>query len=199
MADLETLRRRICEHPAFQGGPADEDYWLDFLEFTLAKFGTYDFMVEHLADWCERRPEMLYAYIITSKRDRLAWDVLHVLVPRLRTGGKALPPVLAEWWIDATTGVLVKPNVGGKPVHRNTLRDATIASAVNGIHDVTDLPYEFDATKSESPRSACHTVAGRLGMRYGTVRTIWLKHRQLVERARLRGLVPPPRPRERRR
>ena len=66
MADLETLRRRICEHPAFQGGPADEDYWLDFLEFTLAKYGTYDFMVERRADWCERQPEMLYAYIITS-------------------------------------------------------------------------------------------------------------------------------------
>ena len=156
-------------------------------------------MVEHFADWCERQPEMLYAYIITSKRDRLAWDVLHVLVPRLRTGGKALPPVLAEWWIDATTGVLAKPDVGGKPVHRNTMRDATIASAVNGIHDVTDLPYEFDATKSESPRSACHVVADRLGMRYGTVRTIWLKHRQLVERARLLGLVPPSRPRKRRR
>ena len=32
MADFETLRRRIREHHAFQGGEADEGYWLDFLE-----------------------------------------------------------------------------------------------------------------------------------------------------------------------
>ena len=199
MADLEALRRRIRDHPAFGGGPADEGYWLDFLEFTLAKFGTYDSMVEHFADLCERQPEMLHAYIITSQHDRLAWDILHALAPRLRTRGKALPPVLAEWWIDASTGVLAKPKDGGKLVHRNTMRDTTIAAAVNGIRDVTDLPYEFDATKSESPRSACHVVADRLGKPYGTVRTIWLKHRQLVERARLQGLVPPARPRKRRR
>ena len=43
---LAELKRRIRAHPAFHGGPADETYWLDFMEWTLAEFGTYDFRVE---------------------------------------------------------------------------------------------------------------------------------------------------------
>ena len=57
MADVEALKRRIRAHPAFGGGPADEGYWLDFLEFTLAKFESYEFMVDCLADSCERQPK----------------------------------------------------------------------------------------------------------------------------------------------
>ena len=48
-----------------------------------------------------------------------------------------------------------------------------ILAAVNGIHDVSGLPYDFDEPKSGEPRTACHAVAERLGMPFTTVRTIW--------------------------
>lgn len=198
MDDVEALKRRIRAHPAFGGGPADEGYWLDFLEFTLAKFGSYEFMVERLADSCERQPETLAAYIVASENDRLTWDALYALVPRLPANGRAVPPSLNDWWLDATTGVRQRPKKGGKVKHRNRMRDLTIVAAVNGIRDVTDLPFEFDERKSGEPRSACHVVAERLGMRYATVRTIWRKNRAIVDRARAHELVPPGRERTRR-
>ena len=53
---LAELKRRIRAHPAFHGGPADETYWLDFMEWTLAEFGTYDFRIEWLADNLKHHP-----------------------------------------------------------------------------------------------------------------------------------------------
>ena len=198
MADVEALKRRIRAHPAFGGGPADEGYWLDFLECTLAKFGSYEFMVDCLADSCERQPETLAAYIVVSEHDRLTWDALHALVPRLRADGKDVPPALRDWCMDVATGVSKRPKQGGKVKWRNRARDISIVAAVNGIRDVTDLPFEFDEPKSREPRSACHVVAERLDMKYPTVRTIWRKNRSIVDRAREHGLVPPGRGRTRR-
>ena len=62
MDDVEVLKRRIRAHPAFQVGPADENYWLDFLEVTLEEFGSYEFMIEQLADSLEQHPEKLPLY-----------------------------------------------------------------------------------------------------------------------------------------
>ena len=198
--ERDVLLRKIREHPAFHGnGPADEEYWLDYMQLTLAEFGTYEFMVECFADWCERDTKMLAAYIIVSEKDRLAWDALHVLVPRLRTGGKVVPPLLVEWWLDVTTGILKKPKKGGKPVQRNSNEQATIAAAVNGIREVSGIPYYSDERNDAEPHTACHVVAERLGMPYTTVRSIWLKMQPLVKRAQENGLVPPPRPKKRRR
>jgi len=119
-------------------------------------------------------------------------------VPRLRADGRAVPPPLNDWWLDATTGVRQRPKKGGKVSYRNHMRDLSIVTAVNGIRDVTDFPFEFDERKSGEPRSACHVVAEKLGMRYATVRTIWRKNRSIVDRAREHGLVPPGRGRTRR-
>ena len=198
MGDLEALKLRIRAHPAFQGGPADEDYWLDFMEFTLEEFASYEFMIERLADSLERHPEKLPAYLYGSEKVRVFWDVLHALVPRLWRGGKVVFPALIEWWMDATTGALVKPKRGGKDVYKNTMRDVTIVAAVNGIREVSGIPYEFDEPNFTPPHTACHVVARRLGMRYPTVRSIWRKNRSIVDRARVHGLVPPPRTRKRR-
>ena len=198
MADLEALRRRIRAHPASSGGPPDEGYWLDILEFELATSGSYEFMVERVTGLCERQPERLAAYIVASEYDRLHWDVLHALVLRLQAEEKEVPPDLTKWWMDATTGDRDKPKQGGRVKHRNSMRDATIVAAVNGIRNVTDLPYEFDERKSGEPRSACHVVAERLGMRHATVRTIWRNNRSLVDRVRALELIPPERKRTRR-
>ncbi|MDE2667218.1 MAG: hypothetical protein OXI69_13825 [Acidobacteriota bacterium] len=199
MDKVEALIRKIQTHPAFHGGPADEEYWLDFLEATLAEFGTYEFLVEMQGEGLRRRPEMLALYILASQEDRLAWDVLEALVRRLRRGGKPLPNRLAEWWIDAAAGVLKKPKGGGRVAHRNRMRDLAIAAAVNGIRDVTGIPYEFDQRISAHPRTACHVVAERLNMSYGAIRSIWRNMRPHIERARDQGLILPPGKKQRRR
>ena len=195
---LAELKRRIRAHPAFHGGPADETYWLDFMECTLAVFGTYDFKLEVLADKLKRHPERVTAAVPSSQSDPLVWDVLSRLVPLLWRNERVVPAVLLEWWMDKTTGIRDKPPSCGEG--RNQMRDLTIVAAVNGIRDVTDLPYEFDehGGSGRAPRTACHVIAERLGWTYGRVRTIWRKNRSIVDRARARGLVPPERRRKRR-
>lgn len=194
------LLRRVRAHPAFHGGPSDEGYWLDLMELYLADFGTYEFKVEFLADNLERHPERVRAYVAASERDRLFWDVLNRLVPQLWRNEKDVPVEFLKWWMDATTGVSDKPSRSGEHGRRNQMRDLTIVWAVNGIRDVTDLPYDFDEPSEPGrlPRSACHVVAGRLGWTYGKVRSIWRKNRSIVDRTREHGLVPPARARTRR-
>ncbi len=53
--ELDALKSKIREHPAFHGGLADAEDCLDFLQVTLAKFGKYELMDECLADWCKRQ------------------------------------------------------------------------------------------------------------------------------------------------
>ena len=195
---LAELKRRMRAHPAHHGGPADETYWLDFMECTLAEFGTYDFNLEVLGDKLKRDPDRIPAAVVASNSDPLVWDVLDRLVPHLWRNERAVPAVLLEWWMDKTTGILRgRPRSGGE--RRNQMRDLTIVAAVNGIRNVTDLPYEFDKPSGlRKPRSACHVVAERLGWNYETVRSIWRKNGSIVDRARAHGLVPPARPRTRR-
>lgn len=194
---LAELKRRIRAHPAFRGGPADETYWLDFMECTLAEFGTYDFRLEVLGDNLKRHPDRVPAAVVASESDPLVWDVLSRLVPLLWRNKGVMPAVLLEWWMDKTTGIRGdRPRSGGEG--RNQMRDLTIVAAVNGIRDVTDLPYEFDEPSGREPRTACHVVAERLGWTPERVRSIWRKNRSIVDRARAHGLVPPARPRTRR-
>lgn len=195
---LAELKRRIRAHPAFHGGPADETYWLDFMECTLAEFGTYDFKLDCLADNLKRHPDQIPGWVIASESDCLAWDVLSHLVHLLWCNEKVVPAVLLEWWMDKTTGIRNKPRRGGEG--RYEMRDLTIVAAVNGIRDVTDLPYEYDkpGRSFRAARTACHVVAERLGWTYERVRSVWRNNRSIVDRARTHGLVPPARPRTRR-
>ena len=194
------LLRRVRAHPAFHGGPSDEGYWLDLMELLLAEFGHYDFGVEILADSLKQHPERIPAYVAASEKDRLFWDVLDRLVPKLWRNDKVMPDVLLNWSMDNTTDVPDKPSRSGEHGRRNRMRDLTIVWAVNGVRDVTDLPYEFHepSEPGRMPRTACHVVAERLGWTYGKVLSIWRKNRSIVDRAREHGLVPPARARTRR-
>ena len=200
MDNIEVVERRMRAHPAFTGGPADEGYWLDAMQCTLASLGRYDAMVELRVDGLEQSPEGIEWHIAASSRAGFHWDVLDTLARRLWTGGKGLPPKLTAWWLDATTGVTKKPSRGGRHDRSNTMRDAIIVTTINAIHDVTDLPYDFDETSKpgRAPRTACHSVAERLGKSYATVRSIWRKSRFLVDHAREIGRIPPARKRQRR-
>ena len=193
---LAELKRRIRAHPAFHGGPADETYWLDYMEWILAEYGTYDFKVERLADNLKRHPDQVPAYVVASESDGFAWDVLSRLVTLLWRNERVVPAVLLEWWMDKTTDIRDRPPSGGE--RRYQMRDLTIVAAVNGIRNVTDLPYEFDEPSGREPRTACHVVAERLGWTYERVRSIWRNNKSIVKRARAHGLVPPARPRTRR-
>ena len=212
MSDLEALIERMRAHPAFSGGPADEEYWLDLLEFSLSEFGGgLDALAQTLALNLERHPERLQAYIERSRDDLLAFKTLQVLLANMR--GKQPDPISASpdeavlwlaalnslngWAQDVTLEIIKKPK--DRPDKRKRMiRDAAIAATVNGIHDVSGVPYEFDEPMSGEPRSACHIVADRLDMPYTTVRSIWRKKRDLLDRVREHGLIPQPRPKQRR-
>ena len=212
MKDLEALKQRIRAHPASRGGPADEDYWLDTVEFCLAEFaGGLDAHAKMLALNIESHPEKWQAYIAASRDDLLAYKTLQVLPANMRGKKPSSINVSSEeaevwrvalnsldgWVQDVALEIIQKPK-DGPDRRKKMLRDAIIAAAVNGIHDVNGVPYEFDEPKFGEPRSACHIVADRLGMTPTTVRSIWRKERGLLNRAREHGLLPPPRPKQRR-
>ena len=179
MHEIKTVERRLPPRSEFTGGPDDEERWLDVMEWTLAHFGSYEFAVERHAAWLfEQKEEELRWFVIASAQDRMYWDVLEFLLRRLWTTGRPVPRVLVAWWMNATTGVIEKPIRGGRHDRRNIFRDRIIATIVNMVRQVTDLPYEFDETsykRGRAPRTACHSVAERLDMPFATVRTIWRK------------------------
>ena len=210
--DLEVLKERVRAHPAARGGPADEGYWLDLLEFCLAEFGGgLDALAKIYALNLESHPEKWQAYIAASRDDLLAFKTLQVLLANMRgkkPGSISVSPEEATVWrvalksLDGWAQDVALENIK-KPKDRPDkrkwmLRDASIAATVNGIHDLSGVPYEFDEPKSGEPRSACHIVADRLGKPYATVRSIWRKERDLLNQAREHGLIPSPRPKQRR-
>ena len=200
MDDIETAERRMRAHPAFTGGPEDEGYWLDSMQCVLASHGTYKSMLETYAARLERNPGQAEWFVKASLVNRMYWDVLEMFVREMWINGKQMPPTLITWWMDKTTGVINKKHHGKKQTRKNLTRDVLIAETVSMIHDVTDLPYEFDAPKSGGePWTACHSVAKRLGMPYATVRSIWRKNRVYGDHAREEGLSPAARKRRRRR
>ena len=201
MDDLDVLKRRIRAHPAFLGGAPDESYWLDMLEVWLSIIGEEcEFIAETLAATTERHPEKWGTYIVASQVDRLAWQILKVLLRRLRKrkpGSLAIPVEhetvwrnawnrLNGWALDVATDVRVEPKPAGRDSRKQALRNATIVCVVNGIRDLGELPYA-----SDERRSACHAVAERLGMKYYTIRSIWRRGQPLLTRARDHGLIPP--------
>ena len=201
MDSMEDLKGRIRAHPASSGGPPDEGYWLDLLEFTLAEMAPegLDPIAALTAKMLERHPEKWRAYIAASEKDLLAYKTVGALFSSLRRRGPLEEPV-QEWAYDVAEGLRPAPK-DGSDKRKQALRNAVILAAVNGIHDVSGLPYDFDEPKSGEPRTACHAVAERLGMPFTTVRTIWRNRKQdgFWDRARKLGVVPPPRPRQRRR
>ena len=84
LKDNEDLLSRIREHPAFHGGPRDENYWLDLLEFVLRRFGKgLDSLADLGASYIEPFPEFWSLDIENSQKVPLAWKVCEVLVGRL--------------------------------------------------------------------------------------------------------------------
>ena len=204
-ARLAELKRRIREHPAFHGGPADEAYWLDYTEAMLALFPEgHDTMAEIMAGVALKRPEIWPAYVEASNSDLLFWKIVRVMVRLSRPGASESYNVpedafqcLNEWALDAATEVRREPKER-RDERKMMMRNLTIVIAVHGIREVSGIPYEFDEPKAGDPRSACHVVADRLGWTYGKVRSIWRKGRPLLERAQKQELVPPSRKKTRR-
>ena len=212
MDNLEVLIDRVRTHPAARGGPADECYWLDLLEVCLEEFeGGLDSLAKMLAINLERHPEKWEAYIAGSKDDLLAYKTLQALLTNVRSRQldfvnaspeemlvwHAAQNILNGWAQDVALEIIWKPK-DGPDKRKLALRNAMIAAAVNGIHEVSGIPYEFEEPKSGEPRTACHVVADRLGMSFGAVRSIWRKERELLNQAREYGLIPQPQQRQRR-
>ena len=169
----EVLKSRIRAHPAFRGGPPDEGYCLDFLESVLAGIALegLDPIADLNAAVLERHPEKWGAYIAASEKDLLAYKTVQVLLRNLRRQGSVEGPV-QEWAYDVAEGLCTVPT-GGPDQRKKMLRNAAIIATVKMIGDVSGIPYEFDEPRSGEPRTACHVVADRLGMKFATVRTIW--------------------------
>ena len=212
MPDLDALKARIRQHPAFRGGAADETYWLDLLEVCLHEVvpQNLDGIAEHLAAVHERNSERWLTYISASENDLLAWKVLQALLRRLmkREPGSLVicdeqEPIwraglngLNQWAREVAVGDRREPS--DHPDRRKHLpRNGMIVAAVNGIREVSGIPYERDDSQSGEPRTACHVVAERLGWTYSKVRTIWRRNRYLIDRQRQSGRMPPARKRTR--
>lgn len=84
------------------------------------------------------------------------------------------PDSVIAWILEVATGQCVEPKSVGRSRSTNLLRDRLIAVSVKLVHDNMDLPYE-----SDERYSACHEVADYMDMKYGSVRTIWRKSRDL--------------------
>ena len=210
MSDLEVLRERVRAHPAFHGGPVDEDYWLDIVEVLLAEFDVgLDRLAKTLATNLKSHPENWHAYIVRSRDDLLAYKTLQILLANMRGKHPGSVNVSSEeakvwrtaldslnrWAQDVALETIQKPK-DGPDERKMMLRNAIIVAAVNGIRDVSGVPYDYDEPKFGEPRSACHIVANRLGMPFSTVRSIWRKDRSLLTQAREYDLIPQPRPKQ---
>ena len=117
-----------------------------------------------------------------AKYNQLAYRILKEYMRLLRIDEKQddrtlinnLPGSMVSWIIEVATGQCVVPKSVGRNIATNLLRDRLIAISVKLVHDNMELPYE-----SEEHYSACHEVADYLDMKYGRVRTIWRKSREL--------------------
>ena len=194
-------------HPASNRGLVDVTYWLDFLEVTLDQNPNgLDTLASGMAGKLESHPEKWPSYIAASRVDPLLRKTLIFLLRRLRSrnhGSLNIPPDqeavlfnsldhLNAWARDMVTDGDKFSNPSGGDARKQYLRNTAITITVNGIREITELPYESDERKS-----ACHVVADRLGWSYGRVRTAWRKRRPLLRRAQKLGVIPPSRKQKR--
>ena len=117
-----------------------------------------------------------------ARESQLAYRILREYLRLLRIDEKlddrtlinSLPDSVIAWILETATGQCVEPKSVGRSRSTNLLRDRLIAISVRLIHDYMELPYE-----SDEHYSACHEVADYLEMKYGRVRTIWRKTKDL--------------------
>ncbi|MXW03562.1 MAG: hypothetical protein F4Z81_00680 [Gemmatimonadetes bacterium] len=117
-----------------------------------------------------------------ARESQLAYRILQEYLLLLRIDEKLddrklinnLPDSVIAWILEVATGQCVEPKSVGRSRSTNLLRDRFIAISVILVHDNMDLPYE-----SDEKYSACHEVADYMDMKYGSVRTIWRKSRDL--------------------
>ena len=168
-----------------------EECWLDCLEVVLeqlTRWTSTEMFARHLA----QRPERVMVYIKASTRHRAALTILTCLLRKLRQQQlsmassnehereqcEAARRALTEWALDAHAGILKKPQTRGRDKYALAIRDAVIASTVNGIRNLGARP----ATSRLPDRSACHAVANRIGLSYDAVRTIWQNNQFLFKK-----------------
>ena len=166
-----------------------EEYWLDCLEIMrniLSREQTPEMFVQYLV----QRPEYVTVYIKASTKSRAAWTILTRLLRSVRLQQIAMDfsnehereqceAALNAWALDAHAGILKKPQTRGQDKYSLAIRDAVIASTVNGIRNLGARP----ATSNIHPgRSACHVVANRIGLSYAAVRTIWQNNQFLFKK-----------------
>ena len=143
MPDLEELKRRIGEHPAAHGGPADVTYCLDLLQVVLtSSFVDLDGQAELYAAVHHRNPQMWFAYIAASREDPFAWKVLQALLRRLKheepeslgASEEQLPifrvgfDALNDWAREVASGELQKPQRRGRYRRCLQVEDAAIVA-----------------------------------------------------------------------
>ena len=181
--DRAVLRRRILQKD--KAREYDEEYSLDLLEFSLGAGPVprdRAAIASLLADaWLRRSAPWLPLLIKASKQDSLAWDVLKIVVERLRERNpdelKASP--LIDWVLDVALGKRSRPRrPRGQDPLENRFRDLMIAATIEGIRKSGDRP----ATSGEGGAgSICRLVAERVdGLGYEGVRAIWTKRRSEV-------------------
>ncbi len=201
---LEVIGTRALEmdeyrnaHVARQMLPVDkieihEEYWLACVEAVLeqlTRWTSTEMFARHLA----QRPERVVVYIKASTKYRAAWTILTRLLHRLRRQQlsmgfsnehereqcEAAQRALTEWALDVVAGIRKKPPTHGRANYALALRDAVIASTVNGIRNLGARP----ATSRLPDRSACHAVANRIeGLTCDTVCIIWQKNQFLFKK-----------------
>ena len=201
---LEVIGTRALEmdeyrnaHVARQMLPVDkieihEEYWLACVEVVLEQLTRWTF-TEMFAQHLAQRPERVVVYIKASTKYRAAWTILTRLLRKLRRQQlsmscsnehereqcEAAQCALTEWAWDVAAGIRKKPQTRGQDKYALAIRDAVIASTVNGIRNLGARP----ATSNIHPgRSACHVVANRIGLSYAAVRTIWQNNQFLFKK-----------------
>ena len=168
----------------------DEKPALNFVE-GLLKVVSHERTIEMFVASLVQQPELVMTCINASKKDRLVWKILTLLLRKLRLQQvpidlsneqeceqwKAARRALNAWAVDAHVGILKEPRPRGRDKRWNGLRDAGIAVAVDGIRNLGARP----ATSKLPGRSACHAVANRIGLSYEAVCTIWQNNRDLFQ------------------
>ena len=142
------LKHRLRTHPAFLGGPADVNYWLDLLEFSLIILPEgVDTLADLKVDFIDQHSELMPMYVLVSYTDPLCYRTLEKYLNRLLKGDQtkvrelfeSAPKLVRRWLLSAATGRWNEPRTRGRNKYQYMIRDESIAAAVNGIRDIGDF------------------------------------------------------------